>query len=181
MTGPAVSETSGTTVRVWDPMVRIFHWSLAICFLVGYALGDDGGSLHRMLGYAVLGLVAFRVIWGVVGGRHARFSDFVPRPAVLRQYLRDVLAGREARYLGHNPAGGAMIVLLLTAVTATGISGWLMTTDAFWGVEWMEEGHEALAAATLALVGLHIAGVVFSSLRHRENLVRAMITGRKRA
>lgn len=180
MTKPEQHELSGVTVRVWDPLVRIFHWSLAFSFLAGYALGDDGGQLHRAFGYAALGLVAFRLLWGVAGGRHARFADFVPGPARLGQYLRDVLAGREARYLGHNPAGGAMIVLLLIAVAATGISGWMMTLDAFWGSEPVEEVHEALAAGTLALAGLHLAGVVFSSLRHRENLVRAMITGRKR-
>lgn len=181
MTKPGQHDAPGASVLVWDPLVRIFHWSLASCFLAAYALGDDGGQLHRAFGYAVFGLVAFRLLWGVVGGRHARFAGFVPGPARLVRYLRDVLAGREARYLGHNPAGGAMIVLLLIAVTATGGSGWLMTTDAFWGSEWLEEIHEALAAGTLALVGLHVAGVVFSSLRHRENLVCAMITGRKRA
>lgn len=181
MTTPAQHDAPAATVVVWDPLVRIFHWALAFSFLAAYALGDDGGSVHQILGYAVLGLVAFRLPWGFVGGRHARFAGFVPGPARLVRYLKDVLAGREARYLGHNPAGGAMIVLLLVAITVTGVSGWLMVTDAFWGSEWLEEVHEALAGGTLALVGLHVAGVIFSSLRHRENLVRAMITGRKRA
>lgn len=172
--------SGGDKVRVWDPLVRLFHWSLAASFLGAYVLGEDGGDWHQTLGYVALGLIAFRMAWGVVGGRHARFADFVPSPSGLAAYLKDVLARREARYLGHNPAGGAMIVALLAAVAATGATGWLMTTDMFWGAEWLEETHEALAAGTLLLVGLHLAGVLFSSLRHRENLVRAMITGRKR-
>lgn len=170
-----------SSVRVWDPLVRIFHWSLVLAFFGAYVLGEDGGPVHQALGYAVLGLVAFRLLWGVVGSRHARFADFVPSPRRLVAYVKDVAAHREVRHLGHNPAGGAMIVALLLALVGTGLTGWLQTTDAFWGSEALEDVHEALANATLALVGLHVAGVAFSSLRHRENLVRAMFTGRKRA
>jgi cytochrome b len=168
------------TIRIWDPLVRLFHWSLVISFFGAYLLGEDGGRLHQALGYAALGLVAFRSVWGLIGSRYARFSEFIPSPARLSGYVRDVLARKEARYLGHNPAGAVMIVALLLAVIGTGATGWLMTTDAYWQSEWVEEIHEALAGGTLALVGLHVAGVIFSSLRHRENLVRAMISGRKR-
>jgi cytochrome b len=170
---------AGRTIRVWDPLVRLFHWSLVISFFGAYLLGEDGGWLHQALGYAALGLVAFRLVWGLIGSRYARFSEFIPSPTRLGGYIRDVLARKEARYLGHNPAGAVMIVALLLAVIGTGASGWLMTTDAYWQSEWVEEIHEALAGGTLALVGLHVAGVIFSSLRHRENLVRAMISGRK--
>jgi cytochrome b len=170
----------GKSVAVWDPLVRIFHWSLALAFFGAYLLGDDGGQLHQAFGYAALGLVAFRLVWGVVGSRHARFSDFIPSPRRLRAYLKDVLRQREARYLGHNPAGAVIIVALLAMILATGATGWMMTTTAFFGAEWVEEVHETLAGTTLFLVGLHVAGVVFSSLRHHENLVRAMLTGRKR-
>ena len=169
------------TVRVWDPLVRIFHWSLVLAFSGAYLLGDDGGQLHQALGYAVLGLVGFRLVWGLIGSRHARFAGFVPSTRELAGYLKDLVAHREARYLGHNPAGAVMIVALLLALIGTGTTGWLLTTDIFWGSEWMEEVHEALANGTLLLVGLHVAGVIFSSLRQRENLVRAMFTGRKRA
>ena len=182
---PAVLTANATraekTVRVWDPLVRIFHWSLVAAFFGAYALGDDGGQLHQALGYTVLGLVGFRLVWGVIGTRHARFASFVPSPRRLIGYLKDVARHREARYLGHNPAGAAMIVALLLSLIATGSTGWLLTTDAFWGSEVLGDVHEALANGTLFLVGLHVAGVVFSSLRHRENLVRAMFTGRKRA
>jgi len=168
------------TVRVWDPLVRVFHWSLVSAFFCAYLLGDDGGQWHQALGYTVLGLVAFRLFWGLVGSHHARFANFVPSYQTARGYLKDVIAHREARYLGHNPAGAVMIVALLLALIGTGFTGWLMTTDAFWDAEWVEELHETLANGTLLLVGLHVAGVIFSSLRHRENLVRAMFTGRKR-
>ncbi|MCC7255373.1 MAG: cytochrome b/b6 domain-containing protein [Dokdonella sp.] len=170
-----------TTVRVWDLAVRIFHWSLATAFLGAWLLGEDGGSLHQALGYSVLGLVAFRLIWGLAGPYHARFATFVPSPRGLLAYVKDVMAHREVRHLGHNPAGAAMIVALLLMLIATGATGWLQTTDAFWGSQTLEDVHETLANLTVLLVGLHVAGVIFSSLRQRENLVRAMITGRKRS
>lgn len=168
------------TILVWDPLVRIFHWSLAVCFFGAYLLGEDGGTLHQTAGYAALGLVDFRLLWGMVGSRYARFSSFIPSTGVLLRYLKDVLKQKEARYVGHNPAGAVMIVALLTTVAAAGVSGWMMTADAFPSAEWVEEVHEAMANITLFLVGLHVAGVAFSSLRHRENLVWAMVTGRKR-
>lgn len=168
------------TVRVWDPLVRAFHWTLAVAFFGAWALGDDGGSVHQALGYTVLGLVAVRTAWGVVGSRNARFTSFVPSPLRLVAYVKDLAAFREKRYLGHNPAGAVMIIALLIALTGTGVTGWLLTTDAFWGSEALGDVHGALANGTLALVGLHVAGVLYSSVRHRENLVRAMFTGRKR-
>lgn len=167
-------------IRVWDPLVRIFHWSLVAGFFGAYLLGEDGGTLHQSLGFAALGLIGFRLVWGMVGSRYARFSSFIPSRGVLLRYLKEVVAHKEARYVGHNPAGAMMIVALLIAVSATGITGWMMTTDTFWGADWVEEVHEAMANGTLLLVALHVAGVVFSSLRHHENLVWAMITGRKR-
>lgn len=183
MNQPNYSQASpgSASVRVWDPLVRIFHWSLATSFFAAYLLGDDGGTWHQAFGYAALGLVAFRLVWGIIGPRHARFASFVPSIGGFFRYAKDVLAHREARYLGHNPAGAMMILALLAGIIATGATGWMMTTDAFFESEWVEEIHEALAGGTLALVGLHVAGVVFNSIRHRENLVKAMFTGRKHA
>ncbi len=169
------------TTRVWDAFVRIFHWSLAASFAVAWISGDDWKSLHIWAGYAAGALIAMRLIWGLAGTHYARFAQFVRPPFVVASYLRDIATGREARYLGHNPAGGAMIVALLATLAGLCLSGWLLTTDAFWGSEAMEDIHETLANLALALVGLHVAGVVWASLRHHENLVRAMITGRKRA
>lgn len=167
-------------VRVWDPLVRIFHWSLATGFSVAWLTGDEAKTVHIFVGYLVLGLIAFRILWGLVGTRHARFSDFVYRPATVIGFLKDMLGRRAKRYIGHNPAGGAMILALLAIVGAISATGVMMTTDAYWGVEWVEDLHEGSVNLGLVLVGLHVLGVVFASFEHGENLVRSMITGRKR-
>ncbi|MEW9808250.1 cytochrome b/b6 domain-containing protein [Mesorhizobium marinum] len=169
------------TITVWDPLVRIFHWSLVTSFAVAWLTGDEWMSVHEWAGYAAIALVAFRLLYGIAGPRYARFSQFVRGPGVISGYAADVVRNREPRYVGHNPLGGIMIVALLCAIVVTATSGWLMTTDAFWGVEWVEDLHKVCANGMLALVLLHVGGVVLSSLRHRENLVRSMITGRKPA
>lgn len=171
---------AGATVRVWDPFVRVFHWSLVAGFCAALATGDELTRIHVAIGYGIGALVLLRVVWGFVGGRHARFADFVRGPRAALGYLGAALAFRAPRHLGHNPAGGLMVVALLIMVAATVASGWAMTLDVFWGDETIEEIHEALAWTTVGLVGLHVAGVVLASLEHGENLVRAMITGRKR-
>ena len=176
-TEPAVRQGEA---KVWDPLVRIFHWGLVAAFLVAWATGDEIERLHIAVGYCVIGLVAFRIVWGFVGGRHARFADFVRGPRAVASYLRDTAELRAKRYLGHNPAGGAMIVAVLTMLSIIGATGFMMTTDAFWGVAWVQDAHETAVSLTLGLVVLHILGVVVASYEHGENLVRAMITGRKR-
>lgn len=170
-----------SSIRVWDPLVRIFHWSLVAAFTVAWLTADDWDRLHEWAGYAAAALIAFRLLWGLAGPKYARFRQFVRSPSAVAGYLRATLHGKEPRYLGHNPAGGLMIVALILAMAGTALTGWMYTLDAFWGMEWVEETHEALANLLLVLVGLHVAGVIFSSLRHRENLVRAMVVGRKRA
>lgn len=169
------------TVKVWDPFVRIFHWSLVATFAVAWLAADEARKMHELAGYAAGALVACRIAWGLIGSRYARFTQFIRGPHKTLGYARDVLTGREVRYLGHNPLGAMMIVALLMAVGTVATTGWLQTTDMFWGIEWVEEIHEIAANLMLVLVGLHVAGVIFSSLRHRENLVRAMVTGRKAA
>ncbi|NBN62937.1 cytochrome b/b6 domain-containing protein [Pannonibacter tanglangensis] len=186
MRGPSQADPAGSsallpaTVRVWDPVVRLFHWSLVGLFAVAWLSGDELQSLHEAAGYAIAGLLALRVVWGLVGTRHARFSDFLYRPATVVRFLADTARGRARRYIGHNPAGGVMILALIGVLASLCATGVLMTTDLFWGVSWVEELHEGLANAALLLVGLHLAGVGIASLEHRENLVRSMITGRKR-
>lgn len=167
-------------VRVWDPVVRLFHWSLVAGMAAAYLL-EAGTTVHERIGYGLLALIAVRVVWGLVGTRHARFADWLPTPGRVRRYLAALAAGRPIRTIGHNPLGAIMILALLAMVTLTALSGWLATTDASWGVAWVEDLHEASAWATLALVPVHVAGVVLVSLVHKENLVLAMITGRKRA
>jgi cytochrome b len=167
-------------VRTWDPLLRVSHWTLVALVVTALATGDEIASVHIAVGYGIAILLAFRLVWGVVGPRHARFASFVRSPREVLVYIRDVANFRARRYLGHNPAGGAMIVALLATLVGTAVTGYMMTTDAYWGAKWIEKLHEALAYGTLALAGLHVLGVAISSLLHRENLVKAMWTGRKR-
>lgn len=166
-------------VKVWDPFVRIFHWSLVALFALAW-VSEDLQSLHQPVGYAILGLVVLRVFWGFVGPRYARFSDFVRSPKAIFAYGRDLLAGRAPRCRGHNPLAAVMVLALLTMLIATDTSGWMMTLNAYRSAEWLEELHEGLASVTLGLVSLHVLAVAVMSLVHGENLVRAMITGCKR-
>src|SRR3569623_1768684 len=166
-------------VRSWDPFVRIFHWSLVASFAVAWLSAEDWRALHEWAGYAAGSLLALRLLWGIVGTRYARFRQFIRTPSAVIAYVRDIVTGREARYLGHNPAGGLMIVALIAAVASVATTGWMMTTDTFFGVDWVEHLHETLASGMLALVGLHVLGVLVASLRHRENLVADMLCGRK--
>ena len=211
-----------TRIRVWDPCVRIAHWTLAVAFFVAYFTEDDLLTLHVWAGYVVATVVVMRVLWGFVGPRHARFSDFLYGPSEVWRYLFDLIAFRAKRHLGHSPAGGAMVLALLIGLAATVWSGLELYAieekagplaslsvdrssidvlanenedkreeghkDAAEGEdgeseagEFWEEIHETLADLVLALVLLHIAGVLFASVVHRENLVRSMVTGYKRA
>lgn len=181
-------------IKVWDIAVRIFHWSLVGAFIVAFATGDEVMPLHVWAGYLIAGLLVFRLFWGFIGTRHARFSDFVYRPRKVLTYLREVFSFRAKRYLGHNPAGGAMIILMLVMLSLTVFTG-VVTYGAeegagplaAWTAGWshgageaFEEAHEFFANATILLVVFHVLGVVFESLLHHENLVRSMWNGYKR-
>ena len=163
---------------VWDAFVRLAHWTLVLCVIAAWF---SRGAPHEWLGYAALAVVVLRIGWGFAGSRYARFAQFVRAPTSTLAYAGRVLARKEERYVGHNPLGGWMIVALLAMLILVSASGWLATTDRYWGVEWVQELHEALADGLVALAFLHVGGVVYSSVRHRENLVAAMVTGRKRA
>lgn len=169
------------TVKVWDGLVRAGHWLLVASVAGAWLTREGGGRTHELIGYGSLAVLAVRLLWGFAGTRHARFADFVRGPATTLRYAVLVLHAREPRYLGHNPLGAWMILALVALVTATGASGWLYTTDRYWGVEWVERLHSVLADALLVLVALHVAGVLLASHRHRENLIAAMVHGRKRA
>jgi len=174
----------------------MFHWSLVASFVVAYLSGEgEVLGLHAWSGYIIGGLILFRLLWGFVGSRHARFADFVFTPAMILAYGRDLLRGQAQRYLGHNPLGGVMVIALLAMLTLATLTGLILygaievagplaglMRDTSHGVgEVLEEVHEFFSNLTLILVALHIGGVLVSGLLHRENLVRAMITGRKRA
>ncbi|MFA5121775.1 cytochrome b/b6 domain-containing protein [Zavarzinia sp.] len=167
-------------VRVWDPVVRLFHWSVVAGVALDYFLLDTGKAAHRYVGYGVAAVLAIRIVWGFVGSVHARFRDFVAPPGVVLGHLADLAGGRERRYVGHNPAGGAMILVLMALLAAIAVTGWMQGLDAFWGVDWVQEAHALAANGLVALAGLHIVAALVESVRHRENLVLAMITGRKR-
>jgi len=186
----AVRHSPTAKVMVWDPFVRIFHWVLVVGFTIAY-LVEEPQIVHVWAGYLVAGLIVARVVWGFVGSKHARFSDFIYRPSTVIAYLRDLVRMRGERYLGHTPAGGYMMILLLIMLAATSIAGLIvyggeeqagplagMVSEAT--AEQFEEVHEVLANITLALVLIHIVAVLFASHVHKENLPRAMVTGRKR-
>jgi len=168
-------------VLVWDAPVRVFHWLLVLTFAGAWltAESERWRMVHVTLGYTMAGLVAFRVLWGLFGTRHARFTDFVRGPAAVAAYLKSLLRGRPEHHAGHNPAGALAIVALLLLAVAVPATGWALFNDM--GGEWLEDVHEGVANAMLALVAVHVAAVALSSWLHRENLVAAMITGRKSA
>lgn len=224
-----MSSSTSRDVVVWDPLVRIAHWGLVIAFAIAYLTEGELLTVHVWAGYTVGAIVVIRVIWGLVGPRHARFANFLTSPGKVVAYLRDLVLFRSRRYLGHSPAGGAMTIALLIALAVTVTTGLMGFGEAkhagplafLYPVPAAQEGtsaengtalfpslddedeaaesgeredgpgrrekpavlelHETLANLTLLLVILHIGGVALASFAHRENLARAMVTGRKRA
>lgn len=214
-------------IYVWDPLVRIFHWSLVLSFIVCYLTGEEESLTHAWSGYIILGLIGFRLIWGLIGTRHARFTDFLYSPVTTIGYFKDLITGRAKHYIGHNPAGGWMVIALLVSLLLTGLSGLKVYGLEGYGPlagnnvvaeknissagerqheehdddddehenkalrgehddheedeeeEFWEEIHEFLANFTVLLIALHVTGVLVSSIRENQNLVRAMITGYK--
>ena len=204
---------------VWDLLVRIFHWTLVLAFIIAYLTGDEENALHVYSGYYILGLVLIRILWGLVGTRYARFRSFTFSPRSVQAYLKNLFStGSGKKYTGHNPAGSWMVIIMLTSLLATGFSGLKVyglegygplaqtvkidnlktdqhntglinvsdskkehnkEKDKNGGDEFWEEIHEFLANFTVLLVLLHISGVILSSKKHGQNLIRAMITGYK--
>ena len=182
-------------IKVWDPLIRFFHWSLVTAFAIAYITEDDFLTIHSWAGYFILVLLGIRLVWGFIGTRYARFTDFVYSPENIMRFLKDTLRFKAKHYLGHNPAGGAMIILLMSTLLMTTITGilllgaeehtgpvshWFTQEGGFWN-DILEEAHEFFANSTLVLVFIHVIGVIAESLIHKENLVAAMITGYKRS
>ena len=178
---PTASDKSDATVKVWDPVVRLFHWTIVTGVVLNLWVFEHGKYLHRITGYVVVAALATRLVWGIVGTRHARFSDFFPTPRRVIAHLSALVRGEDPRRLGHSPLGALMMLALMAILAGLGLTGWMMGLDAFWGVKWVEEVHGLLANGMIALAILHIAAAVIESVRHRENLPWAMVTGRKRA
>jgi cytochrome b len=166
-------------ILVWDLPTRIFHWTLVLSFTGTFITGESERwrDIHVLLGYTVLGLIAFRLIWGFVGTRYARFAEFVRSPAYVIRYLARLARGQAEYPVGHNPVGAVAILLLLLLGIASGVSGWAVYEEI--GGDWLEALHEYTSNTLLAVVFAHIAGVLVSSYRQGENLVVAMITGKK--
>lgn len=168
-----------TKVLIWDLPTRVFHWLLAASFLGAFVTAESERfrDVHVALGYTMLGLIGFRLLWGVIGTRYARFGSFAFGPRSVVRYVKSLFTRSPQHHPGHNPAGSWAIYALLALAVVTGLTGYAAYNDI--GGDWGEELHEAIANAMLAVVFVHIAGVVVSSLIHRENLARAMISGYK--
>lgn len=225
--GLAGNAASGTSAQrqhssgdqpVWDVLVRFFHWSLVLAYVVSWLSSESDSPVHTYSGYFIGGLLITRLFWGLVGSRYARFSSFLFGPRETLAYLRGVLSGRPPHYAGHNPLGALMVFALLLSLSVTVVTGLQLNGDlpgaftvsadsavsgridadqddddeagsedaspaqqlAHDRHEQWEDVHEFFAQLSLMLVGLHIAGVLLASIQHRENLARAMLTGRKR-
>jgi len=174
-----VADQHVKTVAVWDRPLRLWHWSLAILVLIAWVTPNTYDSLHRFAGYAVIGLLAFRLVWGFVGTRHSRFDKVGLRLRAAPDYLKNLVHGNTGRYLGLNPAGVAMLVAMLGLLGISTVTGAMQVTVRFFGVWWIEDTHAYSSQAVIVLAGLHVAGTLLMSVLQRENLVAAMFTGRK--
>ena len=185
--------TESSQIKVWDPLVRFFHWALVSAFIIAYITEEDFLTIHSWAGYLILALLCIRFAWGFIGTRYARFSDFAYSPKNIIQFLKDTLSLNAKRYLGHNPAGGAMVLLLMFSLLITTVSGvvflgaeeqagpvaiWFTQPESKWA-DVLEEVHEFFANFSVFLVFVHVAGVLVESLIHKENLVSSMINGFK--
>ena len=168
-----------TTIRVWDAPTRVFHWLLVFCFAGAYLTSESErwSLVHITLGYTLGGLIAFRLVWGFVGTRYARFTSFVQGPAAVVRYAKSMASGKPQHFVGHNPVGAVAIVLLILSGIAIVATGYAAFNEI--GGEWVAELHEVSSHIMLILVGIHIVGVIVASRLHRENLARAMVTGNK--
>ena len=169
-----------TKILVWDLPTRVFHWLLVVSFVGAYLSAESERLqiIHLTFGYTLAGLIAFRLVWGIVGSRHAQFRDFLPSPTKAWQYALSLIGKAQApHYIGHNPLGALAVYALLLLGIAVSVTGYAYLQE--WGGEGMEEGHEIVANMMLGLVVLHIVGVIISSFAHQENLIRGMVTGKK--
>ncbi|WP_370155498.1 cytochrome b/b6 domain-containing protein [Bradyrhizobium ottawaense] len=177
---PPADRTASRTVAVWDLPLRLWHWALAASVLAAWFTPTVYDRTHRIVGYAVLGLLVFRLVWGFLGSRYSRFRMVGVRLRAAPSYLWNLRRGITGRYIGLNPAGTLMLVALLAALAVSTITGAMSVTTTFFGVWWVEDTHHYSSDAVIVLVVIHVVGVVLMGLLQRESLVRAMITGRKR-
>ena len=164
---------------VWDIVTRLFHWSFVLAYCCAQLTAEEWDTAHEYTGYIILGLVAFRITWGFVGPRNARFFEFIKSPTTIMAHLTNLLTGRHRAEGGHNPAGGIMVVVLLSWLASTGLTGWLSTTLSGDIAEALEKIHEILGEFSLFLIAVHVTGVVAMSFIERQDLAKSMIDGKK--
>ncbi len=174
-------EPRAQPVAVWDLPVRLLHWSLVLSCTAAWLSTLYFLSWHEAAGYTALAVVVARIAWSTAGSRHARLSQFVTNPARTWAYAQLVLKGSAPRYLGHNPLGGWMALAMWSCVASLGVTGWLYSTDMFWGTPWLDQTHQVLGWLLLALVPFHVVGVIYTGRKHHERLVAAMVSGKKAA
>ena len=169
------------TLQLWDPLVRLCHWSLAFVFFADYFFTEEGDAWHRWLGYYAAAWVVIRLLWGFIGTPAARWADFWPTPARLREHVAALIHGRPYHRLGHSPIGALVMILMLSLMFGLGLTGFLLEeVDYFWGEDLPRDIHEWFANALLGLVCLHLLAALVESLRLGENLPLSMLTGRRR-
>lgn len=172
---------SAPTEKLWDPLIRVFHWSIAAIFVANYFFNEAGDDWHQWLGYGAVTWLLVRFVWGVFGKGAARWSDFFPTPARLKAHASALIKGAPYHRLGHSPLGALVMILMMLCILSLGISGFMMEEiDYFWGEEWVENLHGWIADTLMALVLLHIFAALFESYRLKENLPLSMITGKRR-
>ncbi|MGH8353813.1 MAG: cytochrome b/b6 domain-containing protein [Pseudomonas sp.] len=170
---------SRETLRLWDPLVRLFHWSMAGVFIANYFFTED--AWHRWLGYYVVAWLVVRLVWGFIGSPAARWADFWPTPARLAAHVRALVSLRPCHRLGHSPLGALVMILMMLLMLGLGVTGFMLEEiDYFWGEDLPRDIHELFADALLGLVCLHVSAALLESLRLRENLPLSMITGKRR-
>lgn len=177
---PNSHDTAALGPPVWDKFVRLFHWSLVSCVVLNQFVLEAGETPHEWAGYTANALVLARIVWGFVGSRHARFSDFFPTPARLARHLRSLRHGEHPQYAGHNPLGALMMLGLMVLILALGVTGWMQTTDTWFGEEWLMDLHETVAKMLLVAAGIHALAAIVMGRLERVHLITAMFTGHKR-
>jgi len=170
---------SSISIYVWDRFIRVFHWSLVSCVLLDYFMIDDGEALHQWLGYAACVLVLARIVWGFIGSKYARFTNFFPTPTRIIKHLRHMINGEQDLHVGHNPLGAMMMFALMALVLTLGVTGIMQGLDVYWGEEWLMDLHNTLADILIALAAIHALSAIAMSHIEHINLIKAMITGVK--
>lgn len=164
---------------VWDRFVRVFHWSLVSCVAFNYFVLNDGKTFHQWVGYLAVSMVVARIVWGFIGSRYARFSNFFPTPRRVADHVRQVKRGNHGTSLGHNPIGALMMLGLMATVLALGTTGWMQTLDAYWGEEWLQNLHRYIGNALIGMATLHALAAIVMGRMERTRLIKAMVTGVK--